>query len=813
MPTTPPDVLTDPVGVIIDLVCRVEQTLDRTTVTDVVGSVAGGRAKRRKLAQALTERPSLLADGRSPAPRSVGDLLIALRAAGATSISPPCCTECGKQLRTMHRRGQDWFCAICGPTPEPCAACGHTRRVATRDRHGQPRCGSCPPDNGHDPVQIVVDVVRAVDPTIPAQAIAAAVAAVTSKAGQRRQLAWTLQDQPELLTGAGAQAPLPSVLRLIDELCDSGSATIVRPACPHCGRVIALVKSLDGLRLCRNCIAKAKAVPCAGCGVVREPATRDSQGRPLCPHCLITDPANLETCVGCGRRRPVNVRGPDGPLCATCRPRKTLTCSICGRSAPCEISKATGRPWCGACSQRWARCASCGQLKPTKSGTIDKPLCATCTHPDRSFWKICPTCGDATSLRAGPCARCALAQRVRELLANDTGDIRPELQALYENLVATERPASVLRWLAKSDTTAVLVELGAAKRPVTHDAIDELPASKPLEHLRSILVATGTLPTRDEHMARLERWVTRTIADRPDPDEQQLLHRYAVWHLLRRLRRRNNGEETTHQQAVVVQQHVRGALALLDWLNDQDLNLATCDQGDLDTWLTSPQATHRREAGHFLRWANTHRLTRLELPAVRWGGPSGVIDTEARWEQARRLLHDNTLKPEDRVAGLLVLLYAQSAATISRLTIDHVTADSGQTRLRLGYEPIVLPEPLAALVLQLVATRRGHATIGNQGTSPWLFPGGQPGRPISAARLAERLRQIGLHAARARSSALFQLATELPAAVLARMLGIHISVAVAWQRASSGDWTTYAADISRRRPDRKTAKEAHRPLT
>lgn len=47
-------------------------------------------------------------------------------------------------------------------------------------------------------------------------------------------------------------------------------------------------------------------------------------------------------------------------------------------------------------------------------------------------------------------------------------------------------------------------------------------------------------------------------------------------------------------------------------------------------------------------------------------------------------------------------------------------------------------------------------------------------------------------------TALFQLTTELPAALLARMLGIHISVAVAWQRASAGDWATYAAEISRR---------------
>jgi hypothetical protein len=32
------------------------------------------------------------------------------------------------------------------------------------------------------------------------------------------------------------------------------------------------------------------------------------------------------------------------------------------------------------------------------------------------------------------------------------------------------------------------------------------------------------------------------------------------------------------------------------------------------------------------------------------------------------------------------------------------------------------------------------------------------------------------------------------------MLGIHIKVAVAWQRASAGDWMTYAADVSRRGP-------------
>ena len=217
--------------------------------------------------------------------------------------------------------------------------------------------------------------------------------------------------------------------------------------------------------------------------------------------------------------------------------------------------------------------------------------------------------------------------------------------------------------------------------------------------------------------------------------------------------------------------------------------------------LASEGATRRGDAGHFVRWAAAEKLTRLELPAIRWSGPSGVIDAEKRWDQARWLVHDDTVDPADRVAGLLVLLYAQRAARISRLTLAHVQQSGDGVRLHLGARPVVLPEPLAGLVLDLVANRRGHATLGDQGTSPWLFPGEQPGRPMSASRVTERLRDLGIHAGPARSSALFQLATELPAAVIARMLGVHIKVAVEWQHAASGDWTGYAADYSCRQDD------------
>ena len=178
---------------------------------------------------------------------------------------------------------------------------------------------------------------------------------------------------------------------------------------------------------------------------------------------------------------------------------------------------------------------------------------------------------------------------------------------------------------------------------------------------------------------------------------------------------------------------------------------------------------------------------------------------ENRWDQARWLLHDNTVDTGDPVAGLLVLLYAQTAATISELTVNHVQMGDQQVRLRLGREPILIPAPLDNLLRELVENRFGHAAVGRHCDTPWLFPGGRPGQSLSAFRIAERLRHLGIQSSRARSAALFQLAADLPAAILARTLGIHISVAATWQRACAGDWLSYAAEVSRRTTPEKGA--------
>ena len=788
------DMLADPVGVITGLIAGVEPGMARAEIERVVRGAAGGRAKRRRLAQALTGRPSILTDGRSPAPRAAGDLLIALREAGATSVSPPACAGCGKHLRTLQRRGQDWYCNACGLRPGQCAACGQQRLIISLDRRGRPRCARCPDRDDRDPLAVLTEVVIRLDPSLTAGQVTAAARRVFSRPSGLRQLAWAVEDAPGLLTGGGAAAPSPGVLRFIGELRSAGAQAIIAPACPGCQRVIGLCRRVAGQWQCRNCVARFRARPCSRCGAVREPAARDPAGGLLCSYCLTSDPANQEPCARCGRTRRVASRGPGGPLCLACLPARTMTCSICGRHAAGWLSRVTGEPWCRACRERWARCARCGKVAQVRSGTRNEPLCGACTRP--GIWHQCPACGQpGRMIAAGSCERCTANRRLRDLLGDQAGHIRPRFRALYQALAAADRPDSVTAWLDKSAAPAILNGLRGSE--LTHEALDELVPRRAAEHLRAVLVAIDALPPRDERLIRLERWAAKVIAGRASHD-QQLLHRYAIWQVLRRLRGRLRGAGATSGQDDAARRSIRAAAALLDWLTARDLTLPAARQGDLDAWLASTPATHHVPAGNFVRWARKQKLTRLDFAAVKWSGPSGVMDTGTRWEQARWLLRGDTLEPQDRVAGLLVLLYAQWPASITRLTPGHIQASDGQVRIRLGREPVLLPEPLDALIQQLAATRHGHAAIGSQHTPPWLFPGGQPGRPITASRMTERLRHLGIHPGQARSTALFQLATDLPAAVLARMLGIHITVAVAWQRASAGDWTAYAADVARR---------------
>ena len=70
---------------------------------------------------------------------------------------------------------------------------------------------------------------------------------------------------------------------------------------------------------------------------------------------------------------------------------------------------------------------------------------------------------------------------------------------------------------------------------------------------------------------------------------------------------------------------------------------------------------------------------------------------------------------------------------------------------------------------------------------------------ITPARLGERLRALGIRALPGRPATLPQLATEVPAAVLAELLNLTPGTATRWTRDAGGDWSRYAAELAQRR--------------
>jgi hypothetical protein len=311
-----------------------------------------------------------------------------------------------------------------------------------------------------------------------------------------------------------------------------------------------------------------------------------------------------------------------------------------------------------------------------------------------------------------------------------------------------------------------------------------------------MLTAAGALPPRDEELARTGQWLTQTLEAIGPAADRRLVQAYATWQVMRRLRASAAGTARPRTPTAHARNNIRAAVSFLTWLRSRGITLATCSQADVDQWLdTGPSA---RLARDFLAWAASRRhCQQLTIPEPpRTTGPA--ISQDQRWKLAARLLHDTTLEPTDRVAGCLLLLYGQPLTRIAAMTTSQVTRHDDQTLIRLGRHDVPVPGPLADAALQLIKDSRSYRGVGSPPATTWLFPGHLPGRPITPDTLGERLRALGIYAQTGRRAALLDLAAQLPAAVLADLLGLHHNTAARWMHQAGGDWTRYAAELARR---------------
>jgi len=330
---------------------------------------------------------------------------------------------------------------------------------------------------------------------------------------------------------------------------------------------------------------------------------------------------------------------------------------------------------------------------------------------------------------------------------------------------------------------------------ISHEALDAHPRPPAAAFLRAVLVANKVLPTRDEKVVATERFLTQTLAGITSDGDRRLVNAYATWRVLRRLRATAEQADRPRSYTGHAHTNITAAVGFLNWLNDRGTTLADVGQGDIDAYLTG--GTPRYHVRDFLQWAAAGRHThRFAIPTLGRTPGKAAPDSDERWAQIARLLHEDTIDLTDRVAGALLLLYGQQLSRIAAMTLDQVKTIGPQVFLRLGRDDLHIPEPLAGLLHTLTRDGRTYVGVGAPTTTRCLFTGMQPGRPLTAARLGERLRKLGIRAQPGRRAALTHLAAQLPAAVLADLLGIAPTTAVNWVHDAGGDWNRYAAQHS-----------------
>jgi integrase len=296
---------------------------------------------------------------------------------------------------------------------------------------------------------------------------------------------------------------------------------------------------------------------------------------------------------------------------------------------------------------------------------------------------------------------------------------------------------------------------------ITHESIDSYGTPAQIRILRSFLVTAGALPVRDERVVALEAWISNTAEQIDRDEDRRSFVRFARWRHLRQARLK----ALTESQLAWRRRELILVSRFLQSLHSGGSALQTATQAHVDAWLAAG-TKDRTRIRPFLQWCRDNHLTRIvHLPVL---PISSLPKTTALAEgQRQRLLHrvlDSAveLDPGLRLAAGLVLVYGCRPHELAGLRLQDFVAGEETIHIRFGPEPLQLPEALEIPARAAIAAR-SVARFGGIGEDhEWLFPGPIHGRPVTSSTMTRWLRAIGLEPAPARSTAMGQLAMQLP---------------------------------------------------
>ncbi len=371
-----------------------------------------------------------------------------------------------------------------------------------------------------------------------------------------------------------------------------------------------------------------------------------------------------------------------------------------------------------------------------------------------------------------------------------TGQVHARLRPVFDEFVGSERPQTGLWWLRKKPGTgpALLARMASGEIAIAHESFRALPQDRAHDWLRDLLAATGVLEPWEPRIERMTPWLNTVLAPLPD-DHAEVVRRFAHWHVIRQMRHAAAQGHLTQCGANTARRRIREAIEFLDLLERHGVSLEDATQDHLDRYL----AAHSGRGGSiasFVAWLRSSRTnTALTVPWVNPGPPQVTVSDAERWAGVEHLLHDEDLRSYTRLGGLFTLLFAQPLSRIVAMRTDQVTTTpDGGVHVTFGAVPIQMPPILDDLIRDHLHLR-GQSPYGRD--AGWLFPGGIPGRPLTTENIRSQLVAIGVKPYQSRKAALFQLAAEIPAPVLAELLGTTNRNAAKWSHLAARDWQHY----------------------
>lgn len=439
-----------------------------------------------------------------------------------------------------------------------------------------------------------------------------------------------------------------------------------------------------------------------------------------------------------------------------------------------------GSPIHGACGQ----CLNTRGLRGRRKGI---PLCGDCWSTLPPLLRPCSRCDDV-DYRSSPgrprlCRECLFHGKIRDVFNQDVLRKQPSLAGTRDALLAADT-THWSRFFAGVTTWPLLKRMLAEDSVITHESLDSYGTPDQIKILRSFLVTTGALPVRDERVVALEAWISSTAEQIGRDEDRRSFVRFARWRHLRQARLK----ALTESQLGWRRRELILVSRFLHSLHASGSTLQTATQAHMDTWLAAG-TKDRTRIRPFLQWCRDNAITGIvHLPVL----PAQSLPKTAALgeDQRQRLLREvldpaMELDPGLRLAAGLVLVYGSRPHELAGVRLHDFVAEKDTIYIRFGSEPLQLPKTLEIHARAAIAAR-SVARFGGIGEDhDWLFPGPIHGRPVTTSTMIRWLSAIGLEPAPARSTAMGQLAMQLPPVILARLTGITVARAAVWHAATS----------------------------